>query len=94
MRMCRREPVAPRVRPEGEVSPASCYVLARTLESSDARAHVLHAPDLKTAIDAPPSEAEALECCRPLTAAVLSDNEGGATTAIFRALAEPPRVRS
>ena len=34
-----------------------------------------------------------LECCRPLGAATLADDEAEATAALFRALAEPARVK-
>jgi ArsR family transcriptional regulator len=35
----------------------------------------------------------AVECCAPLSAAVLSDEEAVATAEVFRALADPARVR-
>ena|SRR5437899_2256778 len=34
-----------------------------------------------------------IECCRPLGAAALSDDEAGATAALFRALSDPARVK-
>jgi len=34
-----------------------------------------------------------LACCGPLTAPLLSDEEAGATAALFRALGDPARVR-
>lgn len=34
-----------------------------------------------------------IECCAPLAAAAISDSEAGATAGIFRALADPARVR-
>ena len=33
------------------------------------------------------------DCCRPLASATLSDEEAGATAALFRALADPARVK-
>jgi ArsR family transcriptional regulator len=36
---------------------------------------------------------EAIECCVPLDARVLSDEEAEATAALFKALADPARVR-
>ena len=36
---------------------------------------------------------EAIACCAPLAAPVLSDEEAGATAALFRALGDPARVR-
>ena len=36
---------------------------------------------------------EPVVCCAPLAAAVLSDEEAEATAALFRALADPARVR-
>jgi ArsR family transcriptional regulator len=36
---------------------------------------------------------EAIECCVPLHADVLSDKEAEATAALFKALADPARVR-
>ncbi len=36
---------------------------------------------------------EAIECCAPLSASSLSDEEADATAAIFRALGDPARVR-
>jgi ArsR family transcriptional regulator len=36
---------------------------------------------------------EAIECCVPLSAAVLSDEEAGATAELFKALGDPARVR-
>jgi len=35
---------------------------------------------------------ELIECCRPLGAATLSDDEAEATAALFRVLADPARV--
>ena len=35
----------------------------------------------------------AVSCCRPLAAPLLSDEEAQATAALFRALADPARVR-
>jgi ArsR family transcriptional regulator len=35
----------------------------------------------------------AVACCAPLTAPVLSDDEAEATAAVFRALADPARVK-
>jgi ArsR family transcriptional regulator len=35
----------------------------------------------------------AVECCAPLSADVLSDDEAAATADVFRALADPARVR-
>src|SRR5919205_3279331 len=37
--------------------------------------------------------AELTRCCQPLGAAALSDEEAGATAALFRALADPARVK-
>src|SRR5437899_12104718 len=34
-----------------------------------------------------------IECCRPLGAAALSDDEAEATAALFRALSDPARVK-
>ena len=34
-----------------------------------------------------------MKCCRPLGAAALSDEEAGATAALFRAVADPARVK-
>ena len=36
---------------------------------------------------------EAIDCCAPLNAHVLSDEEAEATAALFKALADPARVR-
>jgi len=36
---------------------------------------------------------EAIECCVPLHAGVLTDDEAEATAALFKALADPARVR-
>lgn len=36
---------------------------------------------------------ELIECCRPLGAASLSDEEAAATAALFRAVADPARVK-
>ena len=36
---------------------------------------------------------ELIDCCRPLDAATLSDDEAGATAALFRMLADPARVK-
>jgi ArsR family transcriptional regulator, arsenate/arsenite/antimonite-responsive transcriptional repressor len=36
---------------------------------------------------------EAIECCVPLHAEVLSDDEAEATASLFKALADPARVR-
>jgi ArsR family transcriptional regulator len=36
---------------------------------------------------------ELIECCRPLGASALSDEEAGATAALFRAVADPARVK-
>jgi ArsR family transcriptional regulator len=36
---------------------------------------------------------EAIACCAPLGASTLSDEEAGATAALFRALGDPARVR-
>ena len=36
---------------------------------------------------------EAIECCAPLNAEVLSDEEATATAELFKALADPARVR-
>src|SRR5919109_977093 len=36
---------------------------------------------------------ELIDCCRPLGAATLSDDEAGATAALFRTLADPARVK-
>ena len=36
---------------------------------------------------------DAIECCAPLNAAVLSDEEAEATAGLFKALADPARVR-
>jgi ArsR family transcriptional regulator len=36
---------------------------------------------------------EAISCCAPLAAPTLSDEQAGATAALFRALADPARVR-
>lgn len=37
--------------------------------------------------------AEAVECCAPLAAPALSDEEAAATAEVFRALGDPARVR-
>ena len=42
-----------------------------------------------TTVSAPPAAA----CCAPLAAAVLSDQEAAATASLFKALADPHRVR-
>jgi len=39
------------------------------------------------------SAVEAVACCAPLASEELSDDEAGATAALFRALADPARVR-
>ena len=39
------------------------------------------------------SEREAVSCCAPLSSAVLSDAEALATAELFKALADPARVR-
>jgi ArsR family transcriptional regulator len=45
-------------------------------------------------LEAPVSETLApIECCAPLTAAAISDAEAVATAEIFRALADPSRVK-
>jgi ArsR family transcriptional regulator, arsenate/arsenite/antimonite-responsive transcriptional repressor len=36
---------------------------------------------------------ELIECCQPLGAPTLSDEEAGATAALFRVLADPARVK-
>src|ERR671922_2332696 len=36
---------------------------------------------------------ELIDCCRPLGAATLSDEEAGVTAALFRVLADPARVK-
>jgi len=36
---------------------------------------------------------ELIDCCRPLGAAALSDEEADATAALFRTLADPARVK-
>jgi ArsR family transcriptional regulator len=36
---------------------------------------------------------EPISCCRPLAAPALSDEEAGATAALFRAVADPARVK-
>ena len=36
---------------------------------------------------------ELIECCRPLGAAALSDEEAAATAALFRVVADPARVK-
>ncbi len=46
--------------------------------------------DILTSIDTTLSP---LSCCAPLDAAVLSDEEAEGTAALFRALADPARVR-
>lgn len=38
-------------------------------------------------------ELELIECCRPLGSATLSDDEADATAALFRAVADPARVK-
>src|SRR2546430_9268437 len=38
-------------------------------------------------------EVAAVDCCAPLAAPVLSDDEADATAAVFRALSDPARVR-
>ena len=40
-----------------------------------------------------PELTEAVACCAPLAAATLSDTEAAATAEVFRALADPARVR-
>ena len=39
------------------------------------------------------SVAEPVGCCSPLAAATLSDDQAAATAAVFKALADPARVR-
>ena len=39
------------------------------------------------------SVAEPVGCCTPLAAATLSDDQAAATAAVFKALADPARVR-
>src|SRR5215471_491734 len=39
------------------------------------------------------SVTDSIECCAPLNADVLSDEEAEATAALFKALADPARVR-
>ena len=39
------------------------------------------------------SATEAIDCCAPLSAPTLSDEEAEATAVLFRALADPGRVR-
>src|ERR687885_2951416 len=41
----------------------------------------------------PMTSLELIDCCRPLGAATLSDEEAGATAALFRVLADPARVK-
>ena len=36
---------------------------------------------------------QAVACCAPLAASILSDDEAGATAELFKALADPARVR-
>ena len=36
---------------------------------------------------------DTIDCCRPLGAPALSDDEAGATAALFKALADPARVK-
>jgi ArsR family transcriptional regulator, arsenate/arsenite/antimonite-responsive transcriptional repressor len=36
---------------------------------------------------------DVIDCCQPLAAAQLSDEEAGATATLFKALADPARVR-
>lgn len=43
--------------------------------------------------DPMPRSLELIDCCRPLAAATLSDEEAETTAALFRALADPARVR-
>ena len=40
-----------------------------------------------------PELTEAVACCAPLAASTLSDTEAAATAEVFRALADPARVR-
>jgi ArsR family transcriptional regulator len=40
-----------------------------------------------------PTTVEAIDCCVPLSAEALSDGEAEATAALFKALADPARVR-
>ena len=46
-----------------------------------------------TATATVPETASAAACCAPLAAAVLSDQEAAATASLFKALADPHRVR-
>src|SRR5713101_4846238 len=39
------------------------------------------------------TELSLISCCRPLGAATLSDEEAGSTAALFKALADPARVK-
>jgi ArsR family transcriptional regulator, arsenate/arsenite/antimonite-responsive transcriptional repressor len=39
------------------------------------------------------SSLPAIECCKPLTAPALSDDEASATAQLFKALSDPARVR-
>lgn len=40
-----------------------------------------------------PRSLELIDCCRPLDAATLSDEEAEATAGLFRAVADPARVK-
>ena len=49
--------------------------------------------DTFTSVDMTTASLEAIECCVPLSADALSDDEAEATADLFKALADPARVR-
>ena len=49
--------------------------------------------DIFTSVDMTTASLEAIECCVPLSADALSDDEAEATADLFKALADPARVR-
>ena len=49
--------------------------------------------DTLTSVDMTTASLEAIECCVPLSAYALSDDEAEATADLFKALADPARVR-
>jgi ArsR family transcriptional regulator len=49
--------------------------------------------DTFTLVDMTNASLEAIECCVPLSADALSDDEAEATADLFKALADPARVR-
>ena len=49
--------------------------------------------DVETTSVGPSATLDPVACCAPLTASILSDDEGSATAELFKALADPARVR-